>query len=311
MENRCHYRCFSGHQCWPLPFCPPAYAGTVPLTLNCSSHCWFAEIFSAWLQSHNHSTHSSAKFSFPNGVIQSSLNSKERFALACRDSGSYCTCLLPNAFLEDKAQAVLELSYGRVTTAAGGHVRKGGEMLEETWGRTDCWGHRAGDTLLEGGTPLRDCGSCSPEGPQPGRNPSWSSDSEKSREEKTIKNCGRGADGNHYTVTHFNNHTRSCHLCPNPNLEEQSLGKAGTFISISLQCWAFLRKVELGPQWRSHLPAKRADTSSWGCVVSCQFMLRERAFENDQLELFCFLCPHQFSQAMSMPSDPGTLIQVG
>lgn len=44
---------------------------------------------------------------------------------------------LPNAFLEDKANAVDELSYERVTTAWGGHMRKRGEKPEETRGGTD------------------------------------------------------------------------------------------------------------------------------------------------------------------------------
>lgn len=67
--------------------------------LGCCAHlklfqpllvCW--NLF-AWLLSHNFSILSSAKFSFHNGTIQSSLNSKERFALAPRDFGSYFSCL--------------------------------------------------------------------------------------------------------------------------------------------------------------------------------------------------------------------------
>lgn len=186
--------------------CLPTHAGTVPLTLNCSSHCWFAKIFFAWLWTHNYYIHSSAKFLFPNGMIQSSLNSKQRFALASGESGSYCTCLLPNTFLADKAQAVLELSYGRVTTAGGTREERWGDawgdMGRDRLPRTQGWGHALGrrDTPVGLWPMSPHQGKGSAEGPRPGRNPRWSSDSEKSRaEEKTPKNCGRGADGSHYT----------------------------------------------------------------------------------------------------------------
>lgn len=64
----------------------------------------------------------------------------------------------------------------------------------------------------------------SPEGLQPAGNPCWGSNSEKSRvEEKTSKNCGRGADRNHDTITHYSNHTLDCCTTMDPAIHAQTL----------------------------------------------------------------------------------------
>lgn len=131
----------------------------------------------------------------------------------------------------------------------GRSLRRHGEGLtaEYTWG----WRHTLGRRETPKGLwPMEDScqGRDSPEGPKSAADPFWSSNSKKSRV-KTSKNCGRGTDRNDYTYRHYNNHTQSCHSCPNPNLEEHSLGKVGTCISVLFKCWTFLRKGKLGHQW--------------------------------------------------------------